>query len=235
LRGETTTRLSQFWPYAGDAPGSRPFFLRDDATEATGSCAAYSELMSRSQALVANDILDAYPMDAHARLLDVGGGEGRFVSEAAARFSGLALTLFDLPPVVEQAKINLARRGITSRVELIGGSFLRDPLPTDADIISLVRIVHDHDDEAALALLRAAAKALPKGGTVLIAEPMAGTRGAEPIGDAYFGFYLLAMGRGRPRRPDELEKLMLQAGFTGIHAVSTRRPMLVRIMIGKKM
>ena len=42
------------------------------------------------------------------------------------------------------------------------------------------------------------AAALPPGGTLLLAEPMAGTPGAEPVGDAYFGFYLLAMGSGRP-------------------------------------
>ena len=41
--------------------------------------------------------------------------------------------------------------------------------------------------------------ALPADGTLLLAEPMAGSRGAEPVGDAYFGFYLLAMGSGRPR------------------------------------
>ena len=60
-------------------------------------------------------------------------------------------------------------------------------------------MLHDHDDAAALALLRAARAALPPDGTLLLAEPMAGTPGAEPMGDAYFGFYLLAMGSGRPR------------------------------------
>ena len=48
-------------------------------------------------------------------------------------------------------------------------------------------------------LLAAVRDALPRGGVVVVAEPMAGARGAEPMGDAYFGFYLLAMGRGRPR------------------------------------
>ncbi len=46
---------------------------------------------------------------------------------------------------------------------------------------------------------RRAHDALPPGGTLLIAEPMAGTPGAEAMGDAYFGLYLWAMGSGRPR------------------------------------
>ena len=37
---------------------------------------------------------------------------------------------------------------------------------------------------------------------------MAGTPGAEPIGDAYFGFYLLAMGSGRPRTADGAAQML---------------------------
>ena len=44
---------------------------------------------------------------------------------------------------------------------------------------------------------------------------MAGTPDAEGVG-AYFAFYLLAMGSGRPRRTDELTALLHTAGFTGV-------------------
>jgi SAM-dependent methyltransferase len=133
-----------------------------------------------------------------------------------------------------RAQEALARRGLASRVECIGGSFLRDPLPRGADIISLVRIVHDHDDESALALLRAVHAALPSGGTLLIAEPMAGTPGAEPIGDAYFGFYLLAMGAGRLRTSRELMAMMADAGFTHLEVVPNPMPLQTQILVGRK-
>jgi demethylspheroidene O-methyltransferase len=69
------------------------------------------------------------------------------------------------------------------------------PLPQGADIVtSLVRVLFDHDDAHALAILRAVRAALPRGGTLLVAEPMAGVPGAQAMGDAYFGLYLLAMG-----------------------------------------
>ena len=48
-------------------------------------------------------------------------------------------------------------------------------------------------------ILAAIRDALPPRGVVIIAEPMAGAPGAEPMGEAYFGFYLLAMGGGRPQ------------------------------------
>ena len=108
-----------------------------------------------------------------------------------------------------------------------------DPLPQGADLVSLVRVVHDHDDPEALQLLRAVRRALPSGGVLLLAEPMAGTRGAEAMGDAYFGFYLLAMGQGRPRTATELRALLTQAGFTRVEVRPTRRPMFAQLLVAK--
>ena len=96
-----------------------------------------------------------------------------------------------------------------------------------------MRVVHDHDDGPVVGLLRAAREALPDGGTLLLAEPMAGTPGAEPIGEAYFGFYLWAMGSGRPRTSKELTAMLHQAGFTTVREVSTRRPLLMRLLVAR--
>jgi demethylspheroidene O-methyltransferase len=243
LRGETSTKLSGFWPYAKDRPDRISTHLKSPDEEnsngdagdvAETSYAAYSALMARSQALVAQDILDAYPIAKHRCLLDVGGGEGAFVMAAIARAPDLSFKLFDLPPVAARARDKLSAKGLSSKVEITGGSFLDNVLPRGADLITLVRIVHDHDDESTLALLRAVYAALSPGGTLLLAEPMAGTRGAEPIGDAYFGFYLLAMGRGRSRTPAEISKLLKAAKFDQIQEISTRRPMLASVIIAHR-
>ena len=229
LRGETTTKLSRFWPYARDAVHS------DDEREPTDEdYAAYSRLMSRSQALVAEDILDAYAIARHRRLLDIGGGEGAFLAAAAARAPALELMLFDLPPVVARARSKLAALGLADRVVATSGSFLRDPLPIGADVITLVRVVHDHDDATVLALMSAVREALPIGGTLILAEPMADAPGAEPMGDAYFGFYLLAMGRGRPRTPAALMLLLREAGFQQIRAVRTPRPLMTSLIVARR-
>jgi demethylspheroidene O-methyltransferase len=115
----------------------------------------------------------------------------------------------------------------------IGGDFLSDPLPDSADVISLVRVLLDHDDDAALTLLRAVRKALPPDGTLLLAEPMSETPGAEPIGDAYFGFYLLAMRSGRPRTPGHIRNLLREAGFTRSRLARTGTPLLVRLIVAR--
>ena len=134
-----------------------------------------------------------------------------------------------MPPVVARAKARLNRQ-----VELFGGSFLVDPLPPGFDLITLVRVLHDHDDGPALELLRRVHDALPPGGTLLIAEPMAQTRGAEASGDGYFGFYLLAMGSGRPRSMSEIEGLLARAGFDETRSIRTNLPLTVRMISATK-
>ena len=78
----------------------------------------------------------------------------------------------------------LAALGLAGRASAVGGDFTTDALPTGAEVISLVRVVHDHDDARVMALLRAVRRALPPHGVLLLAEPMAGTRGAQAMGDA---------------------------------------------------
>jgi demethylspheroidene O-methyltransferase len=178
-------------------------------------------------------VLDAYRFGSHQCILDVGGGHGGFLTEVAARHPRLAMTLFDLPAVVEGARPTLAARGL-SHVALHGGSFRDDPLPRGADLITLVRICHDHDDDVVRALLAKAHAALPPGGRLLIAEPMAGTPGAEVMGDAYFGLYLWAMGSGRPRTAADYLALLAGAGFGNARELATALPMVTRLIVAER-
>jgi len=228
LRGErgeqSETGLANYWPYAGaESPNS----LSDERV------AAYTALMSASQPLVTEEILDAYSFAGHQRLLDIGGGDGTFLSAVGKRYPHLELVLFDLPAVAERGRTRFADAGFSDRARTCGGNFLADPLPGGMDAISLVRVIHDHDDERVRHILAAARKAISPGGVIVIAEPMAETPGAEPIGDAYFGFYLLAMGRGRARTPQRLADLLVEAGFDTPRLIPTRIPLQTSLMIAR--
>ena len=221
LRGQAgATRLSGYWPYAAD---------RARAGVAAGHALEYSKLMSASQPLIAEELLDAYPFKRHARLLDIGGGEGRFAIAAARRHPHLQVAVFDLPAVAERARAQFAAQGIADRASAHGGNFFTDTLPSGADVVSLIRVMFDHDDASVLAILANVRALLPATGTLVIAEPMAATRGALPMGDAYF--YLLAMGRGRSRTAEELGALLQRAGFSRVRQVSTRMPLQTGILI----
>jgi demethylspheroidene O-methyltransferase len=214
--------LSGYWAYAGaTAPSALPGAQVGD----------YTALMAASQPMVAAEVTGAYRFARHRAILDVGGGSGAFLAAVAEVAPEARLTVFDLPAVAEQARGRFARLGMAARAGAVGGDFTADPLPQGNDLITLIRVLHDHDDAVVRALLRRARAALPPGGTLLIAEPMAGTRGAEPAGDAYFGLYLLAMGTGRPRPPAEYMAMLAEAGFTRARLVRTRTPLLARVIV----
>lgn len=210
-----STELSRFWGYAGRGEG---------AGEA--NAAAYSQLMSGSQAAVSQEILSAYDLSGHASLLDVGGGRGTFLASVARAHPGLRLGLFDLPEV-------LAGDLEVCDLETHSGSFLTDDLPRGYDCISLVRILHDHDDESAMRILINVRKALAPGKVLLVGEPMSQTRGAAAMGDGYFGLYLWAMGQGRPRAAGEIRAMLSAAGFSESRRVPTQQPLIASLIVAR--
>jgi demethylspheroidene O-methyltransferase len=212
-------RLARYWAYAG---------RQSPATLRAEDVADYSALMAESQPLVAAEVLRAYDLRRHRCLMDVGGGEGAFLRAAAEAAPGLQQMLFDLPAVAERARARLP-----GGVAVHGGDMLREDWPRGADVISLVRVVHDHDDEAAGTILRRARAALPEGGTLLLGEPMAEAPGAGPVGAAYFGFYLFAMGSGRARSAPELCGMLRAAGFRAARPRPTDNPLITGLIVAQ--
>jgi len=215
LRGEIETRLSRFWPYRGGA----------------GEAAAYSALMAATQPMIAGQVLDGYDVSRHRVVLDIGGGDGSFLRQVARKAPSAQLQLFDLPDVAAVAESRFMQAGLKPRATVFGGDFTRDKLPHGASLVTLIRVLHDHEDAKVLNLLWAIREMLPEGGVLLIAEPFAGTPGAQPVGAAYFGFYLQAMGSGRARRTDEIRELLVHAGFSRLRHIETGQPMLTGLMM----
>ena len=96
-----------------------------------------------------------------------------------------------------------------------------------------VRVLLHTDDESVMRLLRRVRAALPSGGVLLIAEAMAGAKGAETVGDAYFSFYLMAMGKGRARRASELHAMLREAGFRKSREIATRFPIQTGLIVAE--
>ena len=213
LRGDGDTGLARFWPYVFGAEGDIP---PEDA-------ARYSDLMAQSQELVAQDTLRMIPLRGVHRLMDVGGGSGVFVSHVARRYPQMALSVFDLPEVIPDARKRLGSGALDGRVICCAGSFREGPLPMGADAISLIRVLYDHDDDTVTDLLAKAYAALPPGGRLIVSEPMSGGAKPDPICDVYFAFYTMAMGTGRTRSAARIAELCQAAGFHQVRAATSPR------------
>lgn len=218
--GPPEARLAAFWPYDDASPSKEP-----------SDFAPYTALMATSQAMVARQVLAAAPFASFRKLLDIGGGDGTFLRAVSSHHPHLRLALFDLPAVAGLARRAFAVTG--TPLEVAGGDFRSDALPDGADIVSLVRVLHDHDDADAARILRNVRTHIRPGGTVLIAEPMAGIAGAERVGSVYFPFYLRAMGRGRTRTPAQYEAMLREAGFHQAASPSTPLPIIASVLLAR--
>jgi demethylspheroidene O-methyltransferase len=221
IRGDIDApHVQGFWPYGAHADPR--------------AAAQYSALMAATQTMIARQILAAYPLARHRRLIDIGGGEGAFVQHALRAAPKLSATVADLPAVAVQALAAFKSAGLSARADAFAVTAPGDSLPAGADLHSFVRVLHDHDDPAVVRFLAASHAALAPGGRILIAEPMAETPGARGMGHAYFGLYLLAMGQGRPRTRAELSDLLRGAGFSAVREHRAPQPALVRLLSARK-
>jgi demethylspheroidene O-methyltransferase len=218
---DAETAMAKLWPYAsGDHPES---LARKDVTR-------YTELMAASQAMIAEQVLGAVSLREHRRLLDIGGGAGAFAIAVAQRWPQLEITIADIPAVAEIARERVEQAGMASRIDVIGVDATRHTLPQGFDLVSLVRILHDHDESTAMAILASAKHAIEDGGTLLVAEPMADAAGAGGLIATYFHVYLLAMGSGRPRDFDELSRLLENGGFRDVRRLRTTVPLITSVV-----
>ena len=225
LQGDkSSVALNEYWSYITPEQGAAPENLSAETV------ADYSKLMAHTQSLVTDEIIDAYPIGKHRIVLDIGGGQGAFIKRLASRYPHLTFKLFDIPGVAELSNAHFKEIGLSTRAQAVGGNFFQDSLPKGCDLATLVRVIFDHDDVRVRQLLANVFDALNPGGTLLLAEPMAETKGFEAMGHAYFGFYLLAMGRGRPRTEGEIRDLLTEAGFKGIKLLNSYMPLNAQIL-----
>lgn len=217
LRNRANTQLSGFWNYqTGDAQAKT----------------LYSHLMAESQGLIAEHVLDSVNLATCRHLVDIAGGLGAFANRVLARYPALPVTVFDLPEVVAAGQSRTQHQ--QPAPTFVAGDMFSGPLPSGVDRFSLIRVLHDHDDGPVNQLLQRLHDALSPGGSLLIAEPLAGTPGSESIGDTYFGMYLWAMGSGRPRSCEELTAMLQEAGFINVREMPSAMPCLVRVITAEK-
>ena len=157
------------------------------------------------------DALVALDWSAHARVADIGGGSGTALASVLAAHPDLSGVLFDLPGVVAEAPAVLAEAGVSDRCEIVGGSFLTDPLPA-ADAILLSQILHDWNDEDSAAILRGCRRAIAADGRLLVLDGVVPS-GPEPSFLKHMDLHMLVMLGGKERMEDEWRALLGAEGF----------------------
>jgi hypothetical protein len=196
-------------PVAEDALGMPMWAYYDAHPEAK---ATLTEHLDEVTAELAPHVVANVDLTAFNRIVDVGGNQGHFLSallEAAPKATGI---LFDRPEVMDDARATMAARGLTDRVELIGGDFL-ETVPEGGDLYLIKGVLHDWDDEGAGRILANCARAAAPGSTLLSLEGI--VRSEPPLDQIVhlIDLSMLLLVGGRERTRAEFDTLFDGAGY----------------------
>ena len=161
----------------------------------------FDRAMASSSHLVTRSLIDAYDFGRFETIVDVGGGNGTLLAALLAEYPGLNGVLLDQAHVVED--VDLGERG-----RVVAGNFF-ESVPEGGDAYLLKWIIHDWEDEEAVAILRTVR---PTGGALLLVEKIVGppNQGAEAkLSD----LNMLVGPGGQERTLDEFRSLLEAAGY----------------------
>lgn len=180
----------------------------------------FNNSMTALSRFEAAGVCTAYDFSAFKTVVDVGGGQGRLLTDILAAYPALSGILFDQPSVVDAARPGLASTATGARCQVVGGDFFRG-VPAGGDVYLLKHIIHDWDDERSAVILRNCREAMNDGGRVLVVEGVM-PPGNEPSNSKLWDVVMLALtSGGRERTAEEYADLYAQAGLSLTRVVPT--------------
>jgi SAM-dependent methyltransferase len=173
----------------------------------------------------AQAIVSAYDFSGLTSVVDLGGGTGHLLVAILRAHPQLRGLVLDLDYSIAQAQERLRAAGLTERGEARAGDFFHE-VPPGYDAYVFSRVIHDWNDEQALAMLRTCRAAMKPGARLLIIEHVL------PPGDApHFGklldLLMLTVTGGIERSEDEYRALLAQGRFRLARVVPTSTPLSV--------
>ncbi len=185
--------------------------------------AVFDEAMATFAPTTASAVAAAYDFAKFDTLADLGGGNGAILIGILKAYPNLHGVVFDVPDTAEKAKSKIAEAGLSSRCEAVGGNFFRE-VPAGADAYMLKHVIHDWNDEDAVAILKNCRRAMRADGKLLIVEGVYPARidnSYESRGAAANDVNMLVSTGGRQRSESEFRALYQAAGFKLTRIVPT--------------
>lgn len=181
--------------------------------------AIFDAAMTANTALEAEAVAGGYDFSRFGVLADVGGGHGLLLATILAAHPSMRGVLFDQPQVVDDASDLLVRAGVAERCDLVGGDFF-ESVPRGADAYLLKSVIHDWDDEQAIAILSTCRSAMAEGAKLLLVERIV-RPGNTPDPAKFMDLLMLVMNGGRERTDDDFGRLLAAGGFRLSNVVPT--------------
>ena len=186
------------------------------------AAATFDRAMTGVIAEAARAIVAAYDVSGFAHIVDVGGGVGTLLAALLQANPAARGTLLDLPHVTEQAHGFLQAAGVHRRVDVVAGDFFQ-AVPAGGDLYLLGSILHDWEDEQALAILRRCRQAMAPG-TRLLLVVLVVPSGNTPSLSKLLDLHMMLITGGCERTEAEHRALLTQSGFELLRVIPSGHP-----------
>jgi hypothetical protein len=178
---------------------------------------SFNEGMASVAGMLAYAVVLAYDFGRVSSIVDVGGGNGRFLEKILEIYPEAQGTVFDCATTIDRAREEKSRR-----CSFVAGDFFAS-VPQGGDLYFLCGVVHDWDDDHAVTILRNCRHAMRATGRLLLLETVIPENDSMHFGKL-LDLNMLAMSSGRERTQAEFCKLLTAAGFKLCRIVATMAP-----------
>ena len=191
----------------------------------------FMKAMTGSTNAAIMNVIPAYDFSQFKTIVDVGGGNGAFLTavlDAAKQAKGI---VFDEEYVIEETKRTLKAKSVTERCSAEAGNFF-ESVPANADAYIMKHILHDWDNEKSIQILTNCCKAMKPGSKLLVIESVI-PKGNTPHPGKFMDINMMAMTGGSERTEMEFAALFEKAGLKPSRVITTGSPTLSIIEVVK--
>ena len=160
-------------------------------------------------------IVDGYDFSRFQRVVDVGGGNGAFLSALLARHSNLSGLLYERPAAVEAARAG--EGGPLPRCELVVGD-MHEAVPPGADLYTIKHVIDGFSDDEAVRILSNIRRAMSDRGRVLVLDCVV-QPGNEPSFIKWLDLLVLTTTDGKMRQVSDYAPIFAKAGLSVDNAI----------------
>lgn len=154
-----------------------------------------------------------FEFSSYRTIVDVGGGEGTFLTRILHAHPGVHGTLLDREAAITRAQAKIRDAGLDERFTGEVGDFF-EQVPAGADLYVLKGIMHDWNDEKAVQILQTVRKAMRPDSRLLLIDAILQEGGGPEARDSYLmDLNLLVNFGGGERTAAQQYQLLEAAGF----------------------
>jgi len=183
---------------------------------------AFNQGMANVASMLAYAVLMAYDFTGISSIVDIGGGHGTLLEKILQFNPEIRGTVFDTASTIERAKQQAGNNAWGRRCSYVTGDFFTS-VPEGADAYLLCSVIHDWDDDRAIAILGNCHRAMPRNSKILLVDMVVPDSNVNCF-SKLLDLNMLVMNGGRERTKAEFCALLKGANYKLTRIVPTMAP-----------